>query len=650
MSRWKPILSSILMFAVAGFAGAATQEAFDPPSREFQPAEKRFDRAEHFEKMGQLHRRLNSSIVDIAIGSPLDVAVTPEERESVSRGDTAEMKMKVGVVKDLDIPMTFDRSMFSANRTQFHDALGAVRGESRGGFAWTARVHSSDATALRVHFTDFNLPAGAALYVYTLDGVAFGPYSGKGPNGTGDFWTNTVPGEDVIVQLHAGPSGEPSFRIAGIGYLTDEFAIAGSIAPPSELSASAFCSFNEDCVVGAACSVANVTAVSQARDAVASMLFPSGRYLYICSGGLVANSSNSPYFLTANHCISRSSEASGLETYFFYESSTCGSIGNCPYPGTQNTTGSTILSTNRTSDYTLLQLSQPAPSGAAFLGWTSTPVANSNGTKLYRISHPGGAPQAYSQHDVDTSKGTCTSWPRGSWIYSRDIVGATEGGSSGSPVLNGSGQIVGQLSGACGTNVNDNCDEVNNATVDGAFAAYYSAISSILGSSGSNAAPTANFTFSASGLTVAFTDASSDSDGTIASRSWNFGDGSSSTSTNPSKTYAASGTYTVTLTVTDDDGATGSTSKSVTVTSGSTGGISLNVRGYKVKGTQTADLTWSGASSTSVDIFRNNVKVVTTANDGAHTDNIGQKGGGSHTYRVCNAGTTTCSPNVTITF
>jgi V8-like Glu-specific endopeptidase len=433
--------------------------------------------------MGQLHRRLNSSIVDIAIGSPLDVVVTPEERQSVSSGDTVEMKMKVGVVKELDIPMVFDRSMFSANRTQFHDTLGAVRGGTRGGFDWTARVHSSDATALRVHFTDFDLPEGAALYVYTLDGVAFGPYSGKGPNGTGDFWTNTVPGEDVIVQMHAGPSGTPSFRIAGIGYLTDEFAIAGSIAPPSELSASKFCPFNADCVIGAACT--NVSAVSQARDAVASMLFPSGAYLYICSGGLVADSAGSrtPYFLTANHCISRSSEASGLETYFFYESSTCGSLSNCPYPGTQNTTGSTILSSNRTSDYTLLRLSQPAPSAAAFLGWNSSPVANTHGVKLYRISHPGGAPQAYSQHDVDTTKGTCTSWPRGNWIYSRDIVGATEGGSSGSPVLNGSGQIVGQLSGACGFNVNDNCDAVSNATVDGAFAAYYSSVSSILGSS-----------------------------------------------------------------------------------------------------------------------------------------------------------------------
>src|SRR6185503_18600675 len=46
---------------------------------------------------------------------------------------------------------------------------------------------------------------------------------------------------------------------------------------------------------------------------------------------------------------------------------------------------------------------------------------------------------------------------------------------------NSGGQIVGQLSGACGTNVNDSCDEVNNATVDGAFAFYFPSVKPFLG-------------------------------------------------------------------------------------------------------------------------------------------------------------------------
>ncbi|MEO1594438.1 MAG: PKD domain-containing protein [Pseudomonadota bacterium] len=80
-----------------------------------------------------------------------------------------------------------------------------------------------------------------------------------------------------------------------------------------------------------------------------------------------------------------------------------------------------------------------------------------------------------------------------------------------------------------------------------------------------NIAPTAAFSESCTDLTCDFTDASSDSDGTIASWSWAFGDGTTSTAQNPSYTYAASGTYSVTLTVTDDDGDSDSVTQSVTV-------------------------------------------------------------------------------------
>ncbi len=81
-----------------------------------------------------------------------------------------------------------------------------------------------------------------------------------------------------------------------------------------------------------------------------------------------------------------------------------------------------------------------------------------------------------------------------------------------------------------------------------------------------NQPPTANFTFTTSGLTATFTDTSTDSDGTIAGWSWSFGDGATSTVKSPSHAYAAAGSYMVTLTVTDDDSATGSKSSTVTVT------------------------------------------------------------------------------------
>ena len=79
-----------------------------------------------------------------------------------------------------------------------------------------------------------------------------------------------------------------------------------------------------------------------------------------------------------------------------------------------------------------------------------------------------------------------------------------------------------------------------------------------------NQPPTASFTAATADLTVTVTDASTDADGTIASRSWNYGDGTDPT-TQTTHTYASAGSYAVMLTVTDNGGATASTARSVTV-------------------------------------------------------------------------------------
>jgi PKD repeat protein len=171
------------------------------------------------------------------------------------------------------------------------------------------------------------------------------------------------------------------------------------------------------------------------------------------------------------------------------------------------------------------------------------------------------------------------------------------------------------------------------------------------GGGSGNTAPTASFTFQCTDLACSFdASGSSDSDGSISSYAWSFGDGSSASGVTANHSYSADGTYTVTLTVTDNAGATGTASENVNVSAPSAGGITLSASGYKVKGVQTADLTWSGAGSANVDIRRDGVTIMTTPDDGAYTDNIGNKGGGSYTYQVCEAGTSTCSGTVTVTF
>ena len=80
-----------------------------------------------------------------------------------------------------------------------------------------------------------------------------------------------------------------------------------------------------------------------------------------------------------------------------------------------------------------------------------------------------------------------------------------------------------------------------------------------------NTPPNADFDWTPNGLTVNFSDMSSDSDGSVTAWQWNFDDGGSSTNQNPARTYASSGTYDVSLMVTDNDGASDITNQEVTV-------------------------------------------------------------------------------------
>jgi V8-like Glu-specific endopeptidase len=283
-------------------------------------------------------------------------------------------------------------------------------------------------------------------------------------------------GSEAILQVRiAGPTTEGtlralSFEVQEAGVITKKFVEA--TAPEA-----GFCG-NVPCIVDASC----YSAANSIKDAYAKMEWVAGAFIYTCTGGLLndSNPTQSNFVLTANHCLSKNTNAKNVNFYWRFRTSSCN--GACPsnngWP--YKTTGSTVSASNRKGDFTLLHLNANPPSGSVFLGWTSAPVANTNGAALHRVSNPDFGPQVYNEQSVNTSAPTCSGWPRGERIYSRDTLGGTDGGSSGSPVVNSSDQVVGQLSGACGTNVNDPCDSTNNATVDGAFAFYFSTVQPIL--------------------------------------------------------------------------------------------------------------------------------------------------------------------------
>ncbi|WP_440055220.1 S8 family serine peptidase [Pseudoalteromonas sp. T1lg65] len=79
--------------------------------------------------------------------------------------------------------------------------------------------------------------------------------------------------------------------------------------------------------------------------------------------------------------------------------------------------------------------------------------------------------------------------------------------------------------------------------------------------------------------------------------------------------------------------------------------IELSASAYKQRGDKYVDLSWVGAATSQVDIYRNGSQIVTTSNDNSHTDIISGKGGGTYGYQVCEQGSTVnCSTTITVVF
>jgi len=398
-----------------------------------------------------------------------------DEIDAVDQTDKSSTPLKIGLVKAMTPALEvsgLDRGAAGPRQGTADEALRT----RDGGYVWAASVSSDQAGAIRLHIEKLSLPKGGELYVYSRGGESYGPYKGTGVDDSGEFWTPAVFGRETIVQVRlsgAASLHEVSFRIAEIGIITEKNV--GGLIPAPE--APGFCG-NPTCIVDASC----YAAANSIRDAYAKEEWIAGAFIYTCTGAVLndSNPSSANYLLTANHCYSKNSNAKNVDFYWRFRTSSCN--GSCPsnsgWP--YKTHGASVAATNRRGDFTLVSLTQALPAGTVRLGFTNAPVANTNGVALHRVSNPNFGPQVYNEQTVNTSAPTCSGWPRGERIYSHDTLGGTDGGSSGSPVVNASDQVVGQLSGACGTNVNDPCDNTNNATVDGALAFYWSSVQPFL--------------------------------------------------------------------------------------------------------------------------------------------------------------------------
>lgn len=168
-----------------------------------------------------------------------------------------------------------------------------------------------------------------------------------------------------------------------------------------------------------------------------------------------------------------------------------------------------------------------------------------------------------------------------------------------------------------------------------------------------NQPPTADFTYEVNDLEVTFTDTSIDEDGTIIRWRLYFGDGYYITTGNFVYTYKEPGNYVAKLTVTDNHEQSSTVYKEISVgtITPSPEEIILSATGYKERGKWRTDLSWTPAgTSPKVDIYRNGNLLGSADNTGDFKDMTNFKGSGSLIYKVCEAGTTNCSNEVTVQF
>jgi PKD repeat protein len=433
----------------------------------------------------------------------------------------------------------------------------------------TLTVRSRDASFIKLHFDHISLPDGVVLELFSPDRRQLLRYSSRsrdaytvdatmGQDGRTAFSAMSIHGPVVMLRLTGSSkrSWRPDEGVRISRFLEGFPERAVAMISPGNASPGTRSIIGKDDKQAVACYASSDPSAYDRTRPVARLVKSSGG---ICTAWRVGPDN---HLLTNNHCIDSASSTASTEIWFDYQLSTCGGTASTPV----KVAADRMLSTDATLDYTLFTVKDfESISRFGHLGLEVRAARLHD--EIFIAGHPGGRRKELSvvsdqdggrrcRINDESANGNGTDTDIG---YYCD----TEGGSSGSPVI------------ARDSNKAIALHHLGGSMNKGAkMSLIWPRIASHFGNvipagddtPPSNAAPVASFTTSTSNLTANFTDTSIDSDGSIASRAWDFGDGGTSTVANPSHTYAAAGTYSVKLTVTDDKGASNAVTRSVSVT------------------------------------------------------------------------------------
>jgi lysyl endopeptidase len=312
------------------------------------------------------------------------------------------------------------------------------------GDLWLLTIQSQGALAIRIHLGKLQLPNGAQITVYNTENPqeSSGPYDLHSLPGQEDFWTGTVFAARVTVECYVPQdvdANEVGFEILEINHVYWEFSFLLGLEGNCHNDATCFPCWS-----------------LEAR-AVSRITFIEGGSGYLCSGCLLNDFDPrtwEDYFLTANHCVGTQTVANTVEWFWLYQTSTCNGRPPSAWSVTRTIGGADLLASSSGNDFSFMRIRNTTPGGLAYAGWTTGTPGGSD--PLACIHHPGGA---FKRISYATRVGANSNF----WTV-RYYSGSTEGGSSGSPIIDPQHHIIGQL--CCGDAA---CDNMNGTDRFGRF-------------------------------------------------------------------------------------------------------------------------------------------------------------------------------------
>ncbi len=351
------------------------------------------------------------------------------------------------------LPIGFPRRIPAESRPLRLDGL-AWQVTADGTRVAHVRIVSEGASALRVAFTTAAADPAVVLRMVgsASNAAAMGPYTldqiAKASAGGNRWWSPVLEGSTATLEIAvaAGASpGSATLELAGVSHLV----AAGMELAPGVLAKATGPGASGSCERDWKCVTPQTAALTRAASAQVRITFvQADGESYLCSATLVNDSASSqtPYIITANHCLDSTATAATVNIYWFYDSIGCSSADNghasqTPQAYTLQGGGTTMLARSLADDWALVRGNRAPPAGAFFSGWDATPIVDGEAVDLH---HPAGDLTKYS---VGRLQGYApveiTDDNDDPAINSEELVirwdatrgGVTEGGSSGSGLL-----------------------------------------------------------------------------------------------------------------------------------------------------------------------------------------------------------------------